>query len=339
MKKYKILTGIMTTGTPHLGNYIGAIKSAIKVSKNNNIKSFFFLADLHALIKLYDSYKINRSLLEISATLLALGLNTKNTIFYRQLDVPEITEIMWILSCVCAKGLMNRAHAYKAAVINNKNLKYYDIDNKINMGLYNYPILMAADILLFNVNYVLVGIDQIQHIEIARDIAIRFNYIYNEKCFLLPKALINKNINLINGIDGQKMSKSYNNTIPIFCTELELKNYIRKIKTNSLAPGTPKNHNNCTLFEIFKAFANNNEINYLKNCYYEGISWIEIKILVFEYLNKILIEPRKKYNYLLNNPNYIQNLFKIGSEKARLEIAPLVYRLRNVTGLGNFKKN
>ena len=228
-----VLTGITTTGTPHLGNYVGAIRPAITASKHVDATSYYFLADYHALIKCHEPEIVRRSSLEIAATWLALGLDTSNAVFYRQSDVPEIMELTWMLTCVAGKGLMNRAHAYKAAVAENEQGKEADPDKGIAMGLFSYPILMAADILMFNANKVPVGKDQIQHIEMARDIAGRFNHIYGEH-FKLPEAVVDENTATLSGLDGRKMSKSYNNTIPLFEAEKKFRKLINKIKTNSL---------------------------------------------------------------------------------------------------------
>ncbi|MDX1505774.1 MAG: tryptophan--tRNA ligase, partial [Spongiibacter sp.] len=253
MAKPRVLTGITTTGTPHLGNYVGAIRPAIAESLSNDQDSFFFLADYHALIKCQDPAAVHQSAREIAATWLALGLDTDRCTFYRQSDVPEITELTWVLNCICAKGLMNRSHAYKAAVQDNEE-KSEDADFGVTMGLFSYPVLMAADILMFNAQRVPVGRDQIQHIEMARDMAQRFNHIYGDT-FSLPEAVVDENIALLNGLDGRKMSKSYGNTIPLFLGEKQLKKHINKIKTNLLEPGEPKDPDTSTVFQIWTAFA------------------------------------------------------------------------------------
>ena len=236
MSKTTVLTGITTTGTPHLGNYAGAIRPAIEVSRDADVSSYYFLADLHALIKCHDPALVHRSRLEVAATWLALGLDTEKSIFYRQSDIPEIPELTWILTCMTAKGLMNRAHAYKAAVQENEA---DDPDKGVTMGLYSYPILMAADILMFRANIVPVGRDQIQHLEMARDIAQRFNHHFGE-LFVLPEARVDESSSVLAGLDGRKMSKSYNNYIPLFAPENSLRKMIMKIVTNSQAPEEPK---------------------------------------------------------------------------------------------------
>ena len=254
MSKLTVLTGITTTGTPHLGNYVGAIRPAIEASHAEHVQSFYFLADYHALVKNQDPARLRQSSLEVAATWLALGLDTEKSVFYRQSDVPEIAELNWIISSVTAKGLMNRAHAYKAAVAENEEAGNRDPDKGITMALFSYPVLMTADILMFNAHKVPVGRDQIQHVEMARDIAQRFNHIYGET-FVLPEAVVDDKAAVLSGLDGRKMSKSYNNTIPLFETAKKLRKLVMKIKTNSLEPGEPKDPVDCALFDIYKAFA------------------------------------------------------------------------------------
>ena len=237
-KQQRVLTGITTSGIPHLGNLVGAILPAIKASNNEKNSSFLFLADYHSLIKNTDSDLTHSSSYEIAACWLACGLDPKKVIFYRQSDIPHIFELAWILGCLTSKGLLNRAHAYKAAISDNQEKGAKDIDKGITMGLFNYPILMAADILMFNADIVPVGQDQKQHIEMARDIAIKFNHHYGN-LFTPPEAQISETTGVLPGIDGRKMSKSYGNTIPIFSDEKLLKKTIMKIKTNSLEPGEP----------------------------------------------------------------------------------------------------
>ncbi|MBZ9567420.1 tryptophan--tRNA ligase [Modicisalibacter tunisiensis] len=335
-KTTRVLTGITTTGTPHLGNYVGAIKPAIAESQNPDVQSFYFLADLHALIKCQDPGRVEQSRLEIAATWLALGLDTDNAIFYRQSDIPEIPELTWMLSCVCAKGLMNRAHAYKAAVAENEAAGSPDLDRGITMGLFGYPVLMAADILMFNANKVPVGRDQIQHIEMARDMAGRFNHLYKSQYFTLPEAVVDEKVEVLGGLDGRKMSKSYNNTIPLFVSEKKLLKLVRKIKTNSLEPGEPKDPDTCTLFQIYSAFASAEESAAMRRRYAEGIGWGEAKNELFEYLNAHLREPRERYQALMEDPGHIEDVLRKGADRARAEAAPLMDRLRHAVGLGRF---
>lgn len=321
MNKISVISGITPNGSPHIGNYIGALRPTIDVSRNINIKTYCFIADLHALIKLKNPKRIKRYRLEMLAAWLAIGLDPNNVILYCQSAIPEITELMWFLFCICSKGLLNRAHAYKSLLITGKN--------NINMGLYSYPLLMAADILLFNANFVLVGKDQLQHIEITRDIALKFNSIYG-KYFVLPKIKLDKKNKIINGLDGRKMSKSYGNTIPLFCTEKILYNMIRKIKTNSTKASDPKDIKNCTLLKIFSAFANKEEIYCLKNRYNEGISWNEVKKIVFDYINESLRYPRDIYLRLLKDYTYIKKILKKGEYIARYKAKSRISELKNI---------
>ena len=331
-KKSVVLTGITTTGTPHLGNYVGAIRPAIEASGDGQVHPFYFLADYHALIKCQDPARVRESTLEIAATWLALGLDTANAVFYRQSDVPEINELAWILTCVTAKGLMNRAHAYKAAVQANLDSGESDPDKGVTMGLYNYPILMAADILLFRAHRVPVGRDQVQHIEMARDMAARFNHIYGEH-FVLPEAQISEATALLCGLDGRKMSKSYDNTIPIFAPEKTLRKLIMKIKTNSQVPGEPKDPDGCTLFGIFRAFATVEETAALRQRYAEGIAWGEMKNFLFEYLNRHLEAARERYEALLETPAKIEQALQDGANKARAHAKPFLQELRASVGI------
>jgi tryptophanyl-tRNA synthetase len=336
MSKQRVLTGITTTGTPHLGNYVGAIRPAIQASQSADVQSFYFLADFHALIKCQDPDMVHQSTREIAATWLALGLDTDNAIFYRQSDVPEIPELCWVLTCMAAKGLMNRAHAYKASVDSNLTAGE-DTDYGITMGLYSYPILMAADILMFNANKVPVGRDQIQHIEMARDIAARFNHHYGEH-FVLPEAQVDDNVNaVLQGLDGRKMSKSYGNTIPLFLPEKQLKKTINKILTNLLEPGQPKDADTSPVFQIWQAFATPEQNAYMRQQFAEGIAWGEAKRQLFELINGQLAEAREKYEALLANPNHIEEVLQKGAEKARAYSKPLLEKVRDAVGIRKIK--
>jgi tryptophanyl-tRNA synthetase len=336
MTKQRVLTGITTTGTPHLGNYVGAIRPAIQASQSANVQSFYFLADFHALIKCQDPDMVHQSTREIAATWLALGLDTDNAIFYRQSDVPEIPELCWVLTCNAAKGLMNRAHAYKGSV--DVNLEAgEDPDYGITMGLYSYPILMAADILMFNANKVPVGRDQIQHIEMARDIAARFNHHYGEH-FTLPEAQVDDNVNaILQGLDGRKMSKSYGNTIPLFLPEKQLKKSINKILTNLLEPGQAKDPDTSPVFQIWQAFATAEQTAEMRQQFADGIGWGEAKRQLFELINGQLGEAREKYESLLANPAHIEEVLQKGAEKARAYSQPLLEKVREAVGIRKIK--
>ncbi|MGH1485871.1 MAG: tryptophan--tRNA ligase [Cellvibrionaceae bacterium] len=330
----RVLTGITTTGTPHLGNYVGAIRPAIEASRQEGNQSFYFLADFHALIKSRDPQQVHQSGMEIAATWLALGLNTDNVVFYRQSDVPEIPELCWLLTCMAAKGLMNRAHAYKAAVDANKEANE-DPDFGVTMGLYSYPVLMAADILMFNATHVPVGKDQIQHVEMARDIAARFNHHYGEH-FALPESVVDDHVAVLQGLDGRKMSKSYNNTIPLFLPEKKLKKHINKIKTNLLEPGEPKDPDSSTVFQVWQAFASKEQTEEMRQAFLDGIAWGEAKKQLFELVNNEVGDARERYNELLANPAYIESVLKEGAEKARDYATPFLGKLRKAVGIYPF---
>lgn len=334
MTKQRILTGITTTGTPHLGNYVGAIRPAIEASRKGDSDTFFFLADLHALIKCQEPEKVRQSSKEIAATWLALGLDTSTSTFYRQSDVPEIAELCWVLNCMAAKGLMNRAHAYKAAVAQNQE-NGDDPDFAVTMGLYSYPVLMAADILMFNASHVPVGKDQIQHVEMARDIAGRFNHHFDE-LFTLPEAVVEDSVAVLQGLDGRKMSKSYNNTIPLFLPEKQLKKHINKIKTNLLEPGEPKDPDDSTVFQIWKAFATADQTEAMRKEFENGIAWGEAKKQLFELVNNEVREAREQYNALLEDVPAIEKIMQEGAEKARDYSAPLLAKVRKAVGVGGF---
>lgn len=332
MKK-RVLTGINTTGIPHLGNYVGAIRPAIAAANRQaQGESFLFLADLHALIKCHDPETVHQSSLAIAATWLACGLDPEKVTLYRQSDIPEITELNWIFNCVCAKGLMNRAHAYKAAVDANNADNNADPDHGISMGLFCYPVLMAADILMFNATHVPVGRDQIQHLEMARDIAARFNHRY-ENLFVMPEAVVDDNVALLTGTDGRKMSKSYGNTIALFEPEKALRKQIMKIVTNSQSPGEPKNPDDSAIFDIYRAFAGAEEIAAMRRHYAEGISWGDAKQMLFERINAELSTPREIYHSLMAEPAKIEAVLQAGAEKARRESRAFLAQIRHAVGI------
>ena len=334
MAKNRVLTGITTTGTPHLGNFVGAIRPAIAESQSTEQDSFFFLADYHALIKCQDPAAVHQSAREIAATWLALGLDTDRSTFYRQSDVPEITELMWVLTCVSGKGLMNRAHAYKAAVQDNEE-KGEDADFGVTMGLFCYPVLMAADILMFNAQRVPVGRDQIQHLEMARDIAQRFNHIYGET-FVLPEAVVDDDVAVLSGLDGRKMSKSYGNTIPLFLPEKQLKKHINKIKTNLLEPGEPKDPDTSTVFQIWQAFATPEQTAEMRKQFEAGIAWGEAKKQLFELINDQISEARQRYNDIMEDGAFLDAELAKGASKARAEAASQLDKVRKAVGLSRF---
>lgn len=325
------LTGITTTGSPHLGNYVGAIKPAIAASRRDDVRSYYFLADYHALIKCEDPERVRQSTLEIAATWIALGLDTSKAVFYRQSDIPEIPELTWILSCVTAKGLMNRAHAYKARVQENEQ-NGEDPDFEVSMGLFNYPVLMSADILLFNAHDVPVGRDQVQHLEMARDIAQRFNHRYGE-VFVLPREVVDESTAVLPGLDGRKMSKSYDNTIPLWLGKKQLKKAINRIVTNSKEPGEAKEPDESSLYPIYCAFASPAERQEMADQLRAGLAWGEAKKIAFEKINGEIEPARERYNELIANPAIVEQELIKGAEKAREYATPLIRKVRAAVGI------
>lgn len=331
----RFLTGITTSGTPHLGNYVGSIRPSVQASLRTGVQSFYFLADYHALIKIDDPARIQRSTLEIAASWLACGLDPERVIFYRQSDIPEIPELTWFLSCVLGKGVLNRAHAYKAAVDKN-TAAGVDIDSDVNVGLFMYPVLMGADILMFNAHKVPVGRDQVQHIEMARDMAASFNHRYGAH-FTAPEAAIEDNVATLPGLDGRKMSKSYDNTIPLFAPRAQLQKLIGSIVTDSRAPGEPKSVEGSALFQIYQAFANSDETNALQQAYAQGIGWGEAKQIVFERIDREIAPMRIAYEALLNDPAKIEANLHAGAAKARAIATPFMTELRYAVGLRDLR--
>ncbi|WP_201592908.1 tryptophan--tRNA ligase [Psychrobacter fozii] len=335
----RVLTGIKPTGTLHLGNYVGAIRPAIQAIQNSDDEAFFFLADYHGIIGCYDPAIIHESTKAIAATWIACGLDPERVTFYRQSDVPEIPELAWVLNCSCAKGLMNRAHAYKAAVDINMDKEDVDPDQGINMGLFGYPVLMAADILMFNATHVPVGRDQIQHIEMARDIAGTFNHRY-KTLFTLPSAVVDDNIPLLTGLDGRKMSKSYGNTIPLFgdsnpqvSAEKQMHKAIMKIVTNSQLPEEPKDPDDSAIFEIYKAFATPEEIADMRENFAAGIGWGDAKKALFEKINNEIAPFRERYQELMANPKELEEILQMGAEKARRHSRKQLDKTRRAIGI------
>ncbi|MGH6625536.1 MAG: tryptophan--tRNA ligase [Burkholderiaceae bacterium] len=327
----RVLTGITTTGTPHLGNYVGAVRPAVAASRQAGVESFYFLADYHALIKCDEPARIQRSTLEIAATWLAAGLDPERVTFYRQSDIPEIPELTWLLTCVTGKGLLNRAHAYKASVDKNEAAGH-DPDAEVTAGLFMYPVLMGADILMFKAHQVPVGRDQIQHIEMARDMAQSFNHLYGEH-FVLPEAVIEESVATLPGLDGRKMSKSYDNTIPLFAPREQMRKLIAGIVTDSRAPGEPKDVQGSALFQLYQAFASEEETAALRQAYAAGIAWGEAKQLLFERIDREVAPMREHYEALVNDPAQIEAILRAGAAKARQLATPFMAELRQAVGL------
>ncbi len=327
----RVLTGITTTGTPHLGNYVGAIRPTVQASRDLNNDGFYFLADYHALIKCDEPARIQRSTMEIAASWIAAGLDPEKVTFYRQSDIPEIPELTWLLTCVTGKGLLNRAHAYKAAMDKNHEAGK-DTDADVTAGLFMYPVLMGADILMFKAHKVPVGRDQIQHIEMARDMASSFNHLYGEH-FVLPEAVVEESVALLPGLDGRKMSKSYDNTIPLFAPSAQLRKLIMGILTDSKAPGEPKATEGSALFQIYQAFASAEETAALAKAYAQGIAWGDAKQMLFERIEREVAPMREKYEALIADPAELDRVLLAGADKARRLATPFIRELRHAVGL------
>ena len=327
----RVLTGITTTGTPHLGNYVGSIRAAVRASRQPGVQSFYFLADYHALIKCDEPARIQRSTLEIAASWLAAGLDPEHVTFYRQSDIPEIPELTWLLTCVTGKGLLNRAHAYKAMLDKNAAAGA-DPDSDVSAGLFMYPVLMGADILMFKAHHVPVGRDQIQHIEMARDMAASFNHLYGEH-LVPPEALIDDNVALLPGLDGRKMSKSYDNTIALFGPREQLRKQIMGIVTDSRAPGEPKDTEGSALYQIYRAFADDAEAAAFAQAFADGIAWGDAKQALFERIEAEIGPMRERYEHLMAHPEEVERLLLRGAEKARAIATPFMAELRHAVGL------
>lgn len=325
------LTGIKPTGAPHLGNYLGMIHPALELVER--YEAYYFVADYHALTFVRDRQMLMRYTHEIAAAWLALGLDPDRAVFYRQSDVPEIFEFTWILSCFTAKGLLNRAHAYKAAADVNEAAGRSS-DDGVNAGLYNYPVLMAADILLFCTDVVPVGLDQKQHIEIARDVAAAFNANYGD-VLTLPEALIQPEVAAVPGLDGRKMSKSYHNTIEVFAPPEVLRKQVMRIVTDSKRPEDPKNPDECNIFAIYRHFASPDAIERTRQRYLQGgLAYGELKQELFELLDERFCEPRERYNQLMADPGRIDRILLGGAEKARTIAIPMMQKVRERIGIG-----
>ncbi|UCF92749.1 MAG: tryptophan--tRNA ligase [Desulfobacterales bacterium] len=324
------LSGIKPTGTPHIGNYLGMIKPALALVEN--YQTYYFIADYHALTTTHDRKTLNHQVYEIAATLLALGLDAERVVFYRQSDIPEIFELTWILNCFTSKGLLNRAHAYKAIV--DENIKEgKNPDDSVNAGLFNYPVLMAADILLFGTHVVPVGQDQKQHVEIARDIAIAINSNYGQ-ILTVPEPLIQATVMTIPGLDGRKMSKNYQNTIPVFADPKLVRKQVMRIVTDSKRPEDPKDPEACNVFAIYKYFASPASMEARRNQYRQGgLAYSAIKQELCELLEDHFATRRTTYRSLMNDPDQIDRVLRRGAEKARAAATPLMEKLRRKIGI------
>ncbi|HJW89134.1 MAG TPA: tryptophan--tRNA ligase [Anaerolineales bacterium] len=325
------LTGIKPSGTPHVGNYLGMIRPALELARQ--YQALYFIADYHALTTVKDGADLRRLTYDVAATWLALGLDPEKVIFFRQSDIPEVMEFTWILSCFSAKGLLNRAHAYKASV--DENLAGGNPpDEGINAGLYFYPVLMAADILLYGSHYVPVGADQKQHIEISRDIAEAFNNNYG-KILTIPEAVIREDVMVIPGLDGRKMSKSYDNVIPIFAPASQMRKSVMRIVTDSRRPEESKDPESDNVFAIYRHFATPELVENTRQRYLlGGLAYSNIKTELFELLEEQFREARQKYEALIKDENYLDQVLSAGAEKARRIAAPMMDRIRKAVGTG-----
>ena len=324
------LTGIKPTGNIHIGNYFGAIKPALALTEQ--YFCVYFVADLHALNSNFSPKQLQEQIYEVAAAWIVFGLDTEKAIFFRQSDIPEIPELTTILSAVTPKGLMNRAHAYKAMLDKNAEAGN-DPDFGVNMGLYTYPILMAADILLYNSDVVPVGQDQNQHVEIARDIAENLNRIYG-KTLKIPEGINSETTKVIPGIDGRKMSKSYNNTLPIFAPEKDLRKQVMRIVTDSTPPEDPKDPDTCNLFQIYHHFGARARVEEVRQLYLQGgLAYGALKQELFENMIETFKPARERFNYLMENKHEIDQILASGAEKARELGRPVLARVRKAVGI------
>jgi tryptophanyl-tRNA synthetase len=327
-----VLTGVKPTGSPHIGNYLGAIRPAIELANRPDVNSLLFIADYHALISTPTPEELRTQTYEVAATWIALGVDPKKSLFYRQSDVPETFELTWILSCFTEKGLMNRAHAYKAKVAENEANKR-DADFGVNLGLYSYPVLMTADIVLYDADKVPVGADQVQHLEIARDIVQKLNHHYGTEALKAPAALVQESVAVVPGLDGRKMSKSYQNTIPIFTDSKRLRKLVMKIKTDSTAPEEPKDPAKSDLFSLYQHFATKDEIEALRKRYQTGIGWGEAKEALYLAMDRAFTEPRARYEALMSDTAKLEAMLQDGARRARATAQRTLSRVRKATGL------
>lgn len=327
------LTGIKPTGTPHIGNWLGAIRPGVALAERSDISAFYFIADYHALTAVHDPVAMRAMAFDIAATWLALGLDPEKAVLFRQSDVPEVFELTWILSCLTTKGWMNKAHAYKAAVDRNLAQAQQDADAGINIGLYTYPVLMAADILLYNSNVVPVGKDQVQHVEIARDIAQRVNHVFGE-VLTIPQAKVSENVAVLPGLDGRKMSKSYDNCIPLFLSAKRLKKIVNKIVTDSTPPEASKDPETSHIFQIYRAVAEPEQVLELEERYRTGIGWGHAKLALFEVLDGALAPARERYEALVKDPQHVEDVLASGASQARVIARATLSRVRRAIGVG-----
>lgn len=327
------LTGIKPTGQPHLGNWVGAIAPALELARQPDVRAAYFIADYHALTTVRDPNELRTLTYDVTATWIAFGLDPAATLVYRQSDLPEVFELSWLLACMTPKGFMNKAHAYKAA--RDQNLeKGDDEDAGVNMGLYTYPVLMAADILIVDADLVPVGQDQVQHVEIARDVAQRTNHAFGEGTLKLPEALVRKESAVLPGLDGRKMSKSYHNTIPCFLDAKALRKTVMRITTDASPPEAPKDPETSLIFQIHRALVEPPAAEALAERYRAGISWGEAKQVLAEELEQKLAPARARYDELIARPDTIEDILVDGMRRVRPLAGAVLDRVRTAVGSG-----
>jgi len=332
MESRTVLTGIKPTGAPHVGNYAGMIRPALAlVRRHPQDRYLYFIADYHALTVVRSADEFRQLSYEVAAAWLALGLDPQQVILYRQSDLPEVFELNWLLACVTPKGLMNRAHAYKAAVAANVQKGVADEDAGVNMGLFNYPVLMAADILLFRTDVVPVGQDQVQHVEIARDVAGRFNAAFGP-VLKLPAHQVKGGVGTVPGLDGRKMSKSHGNVIPLFAPRDELRALIGRIQTDSSPPDAPKDPDASAILTMYAQFADDEQVRAMRERYLAGISWADAKRALFEAMDSFLSGPMATYHDLIAHPEKMDDILADGARRARDLAAPVIENVRRAIG-------
>lgn len=324
--KKRSLSGIKPTGMPHLGNYLGMIKPAIALQ--DSYEACYFVADFHALTSVHNAKDLKEASVVITTYFLAFGLDPSKSAFFRQSAIPEVTELTWILSTVSNMGFLERAHAYKAAVDRNEA-------GDINVGVFTYPILMAADILIYDSDVVPVGKDQLQHVEMARDMANRFNYAFDSELLKLPTAIVEESTAVVPGTDGQKMSKSYGNILMPLASEKDLRKQVMQIQTDSTPLEEPKNPDTDTVFALYSLFAEEEQIKEMRSHYLGGnYGYGHAKQALFEVMNQTFAPARERYHELVKDHDYIEDVLAEGAKKVRPYVDEVMYRCRNACGFG-----
>jgi len=332
MLEKRILTGIKPTGSPHIGNYIGAIKPALSMADGFDGDALFFVADYHAITLIQNKKELRRLTDEVARTWIASGLDVNKHLFYKQSDIQEIFELTWVLSCVCPKGWMNKGHAYKAIVSRNIDENNTDRDDGVNMGVFDYPLLMAADILLFDASHVPVGKDQLQHIEIARDLAKRFNQTFGH-VFVEPEPVLDFGKEVIPGLDGRKMSKSYNNTIPLFEEKSKVRKKVMRIVTDSSLPDEPKDPDASIIFDMYKKLATDEEVCEFEKLFRNGIGWGDAKGILYEKIESVIAPVREKYFELEKDAKFVEDALAHGASVIRKKAIKKMKEVRKAVGI------